>query len=264
MKLSIITINLNNKSGFQKTAESVVSQLFNDFEWIVIDGGSTDGSTEVINRYVDKMTYWVSEPDTGIYNAMNKGIKVAKGEYCLFLNSGDWIADKNVISDFVSSNPTYSVITGNTYLWSNNSIIETRLAPVDEELTINHMIDDVLIHQSTFIKRDLLERYGMYDENLRFVSDWKFFIQTLFMNNESYSNWDRVVSYFDLTNNHSDATIERDELINRSMYRLFSQYYTDKMKMAELQCELAKYISLRDSRVGILVRLAEKIRRMGK
>ncbi len=89
MKLSIITVNLNNKDGLQKTIDSVISQTFKDFEWIVIDGGSTDGSKELIEKYSDYISYWVSEPDKGIYNAMNKGIKVAKGDYLEFLNSGD-------------------------------------------------------------------------------------------------------------------------------------------------------------------------------
>lgn len=79
MKLSIITINRNNAAGLRRTIESVVSQTYTDFEYIIIDGASTDGSVEVIKEYSDKITYWVSEPDTGIYNAMNKGILKAQG-----------------------------------------------------------------------------------------------------------------------------------------------------------------------------------------
>ena len=89
MKLSVITINFNNRDGLRKTIESVVNQTYNDFEYIIIDGGSTDGSVDVIKEYADRIDYWVSEPDKGIYNAMNKGIDVAKGEYCIFMNSGD-------------------------------------------------------------------------------------------------------------------------------------------------------------------------------
>ena len=80
MKLSIITVNYNNREGLQRTIDSVVSQTFRDFEWIVIDGGSTDGSKELIKQYADHFSYWVSEPDKGIYNAMNKGILKATGE----------------------------------------------------------------------------------------------------------------------------------------------------------------------------------------
>ena len=92
MKLSIITVNLNNLEGLKKTYESVVSQTFTDYEWLVIDGGSTDGSREFIEQHQDKFAYWCSEPDKGIYNAMNKGIVRAKGEYLNFMNSGDYFA----------------------------------------------------------------------------------------------------------------------------------------------------------------------------
>lgn len=106
MQLSIITINRNNAAGLRRTIESVVSQTaFNQIEYIVIDGASTDGSKEVIMEFADKLTYWISEPDTGIYNAMNKGIKVATGEYCQFLNSGDWLAENKVIEDMTNSFP---------------------------------------------------------------------------------------------------------------------------------------------------------------
>jgi glycosyltransferase involved in cell wall biosynthesis len=88
-KLSIITVNLNNIGGLQKTFESVFNQLFSDYEYIVIDGGSTDGSVDIIAQNAIKISYWISERDNGIYHAMNKGIQVSKGEYILFLNSGD-------------------------------------------------------------------------------------------------------------------------------------------------------------------------------
>ena len=98
MKLSIITINLNNASGLEKTIQSVINQTYKDFEFIVIDGASTDGSVEVIKKYSSGINYWVSESDTGIYNAMNKGIRKAQGEYCLFLNSADYLFSPNLIS----------------------------------------------------------------------------------------------------------------------------------------------------------------------
>ena len=96
--ISVITINYNNHAGLLKTIDSVVNQTYNNFEYIIIDGGSTDGSVDVIYKYADRIDYWVSEPDKGIYNAMNKGIDVAKGEYCIFLNSGDSFCDYQTLS----------------------------------------------------------------------------------------------------------------------------------------------------------------------
>ena len=113
MTLSIITVNLNNRDGLLRTIESVISQTFKDFEWIVIDGGSTDGSKELIEQYADHFAYWVSEPDTGIYNAMNKGIKMAKGEYMQFLNSGDFLRSSTILYDVFSIMPKADIIYGN-------------------------------------------------------------------------------------------------------------------------------------------------------
>ena len=99
MQLSIITINRNNKTGLEKTIYSVVNQNYKDYEYIVIDGDSSDGSLEVIKRNEKYFSYWVSEPDSGVYQAMNKGIDRANGEYCLFLNSGDYLKDDNSRSE---------------------------------------------------------------------------------------------------------------------------------------------------------------------
>ena len=101
VKITIITINFNNCEGLGKTIDSVVSQSCHDYEYIVIDGGSTDGSVNVIKDNADNIDYWVSEKDDGIYNAMNKGIDHATGEYCLFLNSGDTLHDCEVIASVV-------------------------------------------------------------------------------------------------------------------------------------------------------------------
>lgn len=99
MTLSIITVNLNNLEGLKRTYDSVVSQTFTDYEWLVIDGGSTDGSREFIEQHQDKFAYWCSEPDKGIFNAMNKGIVRAKGEYLNFMNSGDCFACEETVAE---------------------------------------------------------------------------------------------------------------------------------------------------------------------
>ena len=97
MKYSIITVNYNNKEGLRKTIESVVRQTYRDFEFIVIDGGSTDGSTDILKEYDEQINYWVSEKDSGIYNAMNKGIKKSIGDYLIFMNSGDCFYQNDVL-----------------------------------------------------------------------------------------------------------------------------------------------------------------------
>ena len=117
MKYSIITINYNNADGLRRTIESVVSQTYADYEYLIIDGGSTDGSVNAIKEYEDKISYWVSEKDGGIYNAMNKGVKVAHGEYLIFMNSGDVFYNDRVIERIESSQRTDDIIsTINEYL----------------------------------------------------------------------------------------------------------------------------------------------------
>lgn len=102
MKVSIITVNFNNAVGLERTIESVVRQPKELYEYIIIDGGSTDGSVEIIKKYEQYVTYWTSEKDNGIYDAMNKGIKEASGDFCNFLNSGDCYHDARVLSNLNS------------------------------------------------------------------------------------------------------------------------------------------------------------------
>src|SRR5512145_3080868 len=93
-RISIITVNLNNSIGLERTISSVVNQNFCDFEYIIIDGARTEGRLNVIKRYNERLKFWISEPDKGIYDAMNKGLLKATGDYLLFLNSGDFLYDK--------------------------------------------------------------------------------------------------------------------------------------------------------------------------
>ena len=168
-KLSIITINLNDARGLEKTIESVLSQTSNDFEYIVIDGGSTDGSVDVIQKYKDKITYWVSEPDTGIYNAMNKGILKATGEYCQFLNSGDCLVANNVTELMLSDMPECSILYGNMLKDLNGKIFCNEPFR-GREITLLDMFTGTLNHPSAYNKRSLFDKYGLYDESLKIVS----------------------------------------------------------------------------------------------
>lgn len=174
-KLSIITINLNNKDGLQKTIDSIVNQSFKDFEWIVIDGASTDGSRKLIEQYAEHIAYWVSESDKGVYNAMNKGIKVAKGEYVNFMNSGDCFASSTVLEDVFVANRTADVLYGYMMRGSVDGKINN-LSMMKPDLSWIDFYNDGLPHQSTFIKRRLFDELGFYDESLKAVSDWKFFV----------------------------------------------------------------------------------------
>lgn len=205
MKLSIITINFNNASGLKKTVDSVVSQDFTDYEWIVIDGGSTDGSKELIEQYSSFISFWVSEPDKGIYNAMNKGVSHASGEYLLFLNSGDWLASDHVLEEVFSGDCSADIIYGNLFLQRSEKKMEEHRYP--DAVSYMYMVRHSLPHPASFIKRELLLE-NPYDESLTIVSDWKFCLESV-MADRSFKHIDSFVSVFDM-NGISSTCCERD------------------------------------------------------
>ena len=199
-KLSIITINYNNVGGLQKTMRSVLDQTFKDYEYIIIDGGSTDGSADVILTSSSRLTYWISEPDKGIYNAMNKGILQAKGEYLQFLNSGDWLIDENILSKIFDIPRTAEILYGDL-----NEILATgevkRQVPLSvERLTLanfNSNTHATIQHPSSFIKNALFEK-GLYDENYKIIADIKFFIERVIMQHCTVEYLPYVITNFNL------------------------------------------------------------------
>lgn len=209
-KISVITINYNNADGLKKTIESVVNQTSNDFEYIVIDGGSTDGSIDIINKYSKYITYWISEKDNGIYNAMNKGIKAASGEYCQFLNSGDKYNNNEVISSVLMKMPNTDIFTGHALLVYNdgrNSLIDY----AKKEIAFMDLYASSISHTSSFVKRSILES-NMFDESLKIVSDWKFFLEEIIFNNRSYAPIDVIVSDFDMSGcSNTNRTLLQEE-----------------------------------------------------
>lgn len=192
--LSIITVNLNDVEGLKRTAKSVAGQNSDDFEWIVIDGGSTDGSVEVISEYQPEISYWVSEPDTGIYNAMNKGVKVAKGAYLQFLNAGDAIADADVVGDFVKKHPTADVIYGRARIVDSKGRDLWQWPLPEMPLRLSYFWSHSLKHQASFFSRRCFERF-MYNEDNRIVSDTELFMQLLY-HGYAFERYDRVVALF--------------------------------------------------------------------
>lgn len=175
-KISIITVCLNDKAGLEKTIQSVLEQTFVDLEYIIIDGGSSDGTIDVIKKNEAKITHWVSEKDNGIYQAMNKAINLSAGEYCLFLNAGDFLSDKHVLKNVFSKNFTDDIIYGNM-LYDNGTSIEQQEQP--EKITFFHLFTKYLFHPSTFIKRKLFEEIGNYNEKMKIASDYDFIFRAI-------------------------------------------------------------------------------------
>ena len=193
MKLSIITINLNNKAGLQKTIDSVITQTCKDFEWIIIDGGSTDGSRELIEKYADNVSYWISEPDRGIYNAMNKGIRLSHGEYLYFLNSGDSFFDKNVLSNIVP------LLLGKDYYvgdeMRDGCLMEQKIS--SSQQICDSMIKKWIPHQTVFTNRRIFDTYGMYCEDKKIVSDWWLFFKSIIIGDAIVEKLPFTIDIFD-------------------------------------------------------------------
>ncbi|MBP1841346.1 glycosyltransferase family 2 protein [Formosa algae] len=195
--ISIITINYNNLVGLKKTIQSVIKQTYNGIEYVVIDGGSTDGSATYIKQHDSKLSYWISEKDSGIYNAMNKGIAQAKGDYVLFLNSGDALVANNTISTIVSLGLDKDIVYGNL-LRVNDNTTELKIYP--EKLTFNHFYyKGHLPHPATFIKTRLFIELGYYREDFKIVSDWEFFLKAICKYNASYKRINCTVTAYDTT-----------------------------------------------------------------
>ncbi|PXY44078.1 glycosyltransferase family 2 protein [Flavobacterium hydrophilum] len=169
LRLSIVTINYNNREGLKKTVESVINQTYTEFEYIVIDGGSTDGSVEYLHNQNQNLNYW-SEPDTGIYNAMNKGIVKATGEYLLFLNSGDALLNDEILKNIALNLDQKAVYYAPIYLDQNNETKKKVEYPlnIDEKFAFTNTIcqQAVIYHNSVF-------KNNFFDEKLKYISDWK-------------------------------------------------------------------------------------------
>ncbi|GAB3513168.1 glycosyltransferase family 2 protein [Spirosoma knui] len=194
--LSIITINLNNKTGLETTIRSVLNQSFKAFEFLIIDGASEDGSVQLIETYSNQLTYWVSEKDQGIYHAMNKGIRRAKGTYCLFLNSGDWLIDGSVLGKVFCVKQTADLLIGRCRVSKGNEQVYVTKLP--ETLTLKSFIGNTLPHQATFIKTALFTQFGCYDEKYRIHSDYAFWIRSVIVGNCSTAALDVLVADYNL------------------------------------------------------------------
>lgn len=212
MKYSIITVNFNNAAELAKTVLSVRNQSCKDYEYIVIDGGSTDGSVEVIRSNESGIDYWVSERDRGIYDGMNKGIAVANGEYCLFLNSGDTFYDDNVLKnasglldmDFVCGNAMLT--EGRNQMWIAPDVVDG----------LFWRQRNSICHQSVFIRTSLLKETP-YDTSLKIVSDYKFFFYELVVMKRSYRHIDMTICNYGcngISADHEKSDAEKKSVID--------------------------------------------------
>lgn len=297
MKLSIITINFNNAEGLRKTLASVAAQTFRDFEHIIVDGGSTDGSVEVIREYEQSLASrlsplasnlkWLSEPDSGIYNAMNKGIEIALGrrvvnafnrselleeknkeiettnaEYLLFLNSGDYLVDELTLEKVFEEANDVDIIYGDRInVYEDGSQKKVNYFP--DKITGSFMYHSMISHQASFIKSDLFVKYGLYREDLKYASDWEFFLKTFLLYNCTYQHIHQYVVYFDclgissVANNNKEMWEERKRVFAETLPAFAEDYM-----LIEYYQEILRGYDKRANQLGKMI--VKPIRRLMK
>lgn len=227
MRLSIITINRNNAQGLQRTIQSVVSQSDKDMEYIVVDGASTDESVSVIKSFADQYSIrWVSERDKGIYNAMNKGIGMAQGEYIMILNSGDYLASPQVVERIgkaLIEKGEPDILYGDMIkIWPDGKTLRDNQLRKDYSLFTFY--EGTLNPDGTYIRRSLFEKYGLFDEDMKICSDWAWFLKVVGMGGVKPIHVDIDTIYFDMTgvsegNENSRQTIikERRKVLQQTL-----------------------------------------------
>lgn len=187
---SIITISKNNPAGLAKTIRSVVGQTNKKYEYIVINGGTDDISKSVLVQYNEYLSYCCSEPDTGIYNAMNKGISHSSGKYLLFMNAGDTFYDSYVLDKVTPQLDNLDIVSG----FAINE--KGKYENIHEDNILMMLLHSTINHQATFIKRELFDEYR-YDERLKFIADWKAWLDWIILENRSFKYINNVIAKYD-------------------------------------------------------------------
>ena len=206
--ISIITVNYNDSSRLKATVESVIGQLNADYEFIVIDGASKDDSVNILNSYPDKINYWISEPDRGIFDAMNKGAAKASGEYCLFMNSGDIFASKTILSE-VAPLLDADIVCGNAQLTNGQNRVWVAPDVISDRFWRQRCS---LCHQAVFIKTEILKR-NPYDASLKIVGDYKFLYYVTSILGCTYKHIDKIICQYGCDGISSNDALSDSEKI---------------------------------------------------
>ena len=255
--VSIITVCFNNKKGLIQTIESVKKQHFSDVEFILIDGGSTDGTLSVIQENESLFSYWVSEKDNGIYHAMNKGLEKATGKYCLFLNSGDYLVDEKVLENIFSQQHNEDILYGNIVKINKN---KKRIITYADELTFLHFYkkEPAVHHQAAFIKTKLFSQYGNYREDTYLIADWIFFFTAVVLQNVSTKHLNLLVSVCDANgiSNQKNMDIHPMVIKDRELKMKMIQHTIPDLALKDYQVLSSKKNKITSFKIKLLWRLS--------
>ena len=214
MKISIITVTYNCADTIEHTINSVVAQDYDEIEYIVIDGASTDGTCEIIKKYADRIAYYCSERDSGIYNAMNKGLKRATGDVVLFMNGDDCFEDDLVLADIsreFEMHPDAEIIIGRERINGRISV------SYDPNVNRSIYVDTFFPHQATFVRKKLYDTLGGFDEQYRISADYDWILRAYFSG--AKVKWvDRVVSVYATGGRSASIACVADEYLISTKY----------------------------------------------
>ncbi len=209
MKISIITVCKNAGDVIEKTFLSIFNQTYKNIEYVIIDGASNDKTASIIEKYKDQISYFVSEPDSGIYNAMNKGIKAATGDILLFLNAGDSLYDENVFSHILNefeTNKEAELIFGDLFFTEAPTTINSdkivlkpnRIGKYNRFLLNMSLYHIVPPHPASFFRREVFDKCGMFREDIKISSDYEFYLRILLKHRILFKYTERIVTNFAL------------------------------------------------------------------
>ncbi|SDL31982.1 Glycosyltransferase involved in cell wall bisynthesis [Catalinimonas alkaloidigena] len=216
-KITIITIAYNAVDSIEATIQSVIEQKYPNYEYIIIDGGSTDGSTDIIRKYENNIDYWRSEPDEGIYDAMNKGIAKASGHWINFMNSGDTFCSSQVLESIPwGEYESYAIIYGNSMYKGNNDHI--RLPLPLKALEYGIMMGN---HQSMFFNKRILQKQLTYDTKYKIYADYELVNRIYQTKRYGFKYIDTLVAVYE----GNGISTQRSARVRKEKYRLIFNNY---------------------------------------
>ena len=240
MKISVITVCRNAEKTIEKTILSVISQTYFDIEYIIIDGASADNTVNIIEKYKNKISYFVSEPDSGIYDAMNKGIKASSGDYLFFLNADDTFLHNNVIklvADKISKNPA-------EFVWGDLAFLDKRSGKFyikkQDKLNKMYLLKNTPPQPALFFKKSVFDKVGLFNINYKIVSDHEFILKALLEYKVSYKYVGFPITIFNIG---GISTNPAGAMHNKEKMEMLSQFYTPfERKLYNL---IAKWLNIR-------------------
>jgi len=226
--VSVITVCFNSERYLERSINSVLCQVYPDIEYIIIDGGSTDNTLNIIKKYENRVTYWITEKDNGIFDAMNKGINIAKGDIVLFLNSDDYIADKYVVEKAIN---LFKKIKKADFIYGNTKVYD----PISDKIwlkkypsfiTKSYLVTNSIGHQATFFKANCFKIAGGYDLSFKIASDREWFLRALYKYKLKPCRVNLAISVFQLGGISNDLAYRKQQIaeVNRINKMYFSYF----------------------------------------